>query len=584
MTGLSNLLNSEDLLNAPLKTIEQSSDQDSTKGTITPTRTLSSQSSPQLPLMSESEKSILSKTSYRPLVRLRDRLPKSKVNKKILASKRFVKLAIRRKYSTKKTKTDTKQSKLHIKSLKAGIKVKMTLSKNLFSLYHCLIPFTDDRTMYTLFNDDSSRTQMANLILSVSEKTLISRGLQLINNNVVDLNDYSNKLIRSFTNKANNTTPTFNSLDTALNTLFETKNFTLVRITRSTTDDVHGSSILKLETATPGDFNLIDDEENGDEMLHSLGKEGEVPNNLFFKKIIARPRYKSNMKIYFIPEVANYSLYTDERMLERDLYNGIIQLEFENNDLNDLNVNRSNGYSRNVFCSFCYDQVLRDYKRSLFESDVAEVSPSNVQFIAPLANPPLQLQPAAVLVPPALPAANALFPTAPKLQQSPFTQRAQSIDDTMMVSYNDQQYPPYRPSIPLNRRPSLPMPKPPPAFIQQPQSFNVVTSNSMPSMMPYPATVPNTLPLVNFNQLVPPHQHQFHPEPQPLQQPHFANHHQHQYPTLPPHLQQHPVVLPQTPRSSSVQDGVMGLLRPVNERKFPPYPDMVDTRYMSIPE
>ena len=41
-------------------------------------------------------------------------------------------------------------------------------------------------------------TQMANLNLSVSEKTLISRGLQLINNNVVDLNDYSNKLIRSF--------------------------------------------------------------------------------------------------------------------------------------------------------------------------------------------------------------------------------------------------------------------------------------------------------------------------------------------------------------------------------------------------
>ena len=147
--------------------------------------------------------------------------------------------------------------------------------------------------------------------------------------------------------------------------------------------------------------------------------------------------------------------------------------------------------------------MLRDYKRSLFESDVAEVSPSNVQFIAPLANPPLQLQPGAVLVPPALPAANALFSTAPKLQQSPFTQRAQSIDDTMMVSYNDQQYPPYRPSIPLNRRPSLPMPKPPPAFIQQPQSFNVVTSNSMPSMMPYPATVPNTLPLINFNQLVP---------------------------------------------------------------------------------
>ena len=87
MTGLSNLLNSEDLLNAPLKTIEQSSDQDSTKGTITPTRTVSSNRHQQLPLMSESEKSILSKTSYRPLVRLRDRLPKSKVNKRYLPPK-----------------------------------------------------------------------------------------------------------------------------------------------------------------------------------------------------------------------------------------------------------------------------------------------------------------------------------------------------------------------------------------------------------------------------------------------------------------------------------------------------------------
>ncbi|CAX40144.1 conserved hypothetical protein [Candida dubliniensis CD36] len=581
MSGISNLLNSEDLVNAPKKTIAHFSDGDTTKGAITPPHTSSLQSSPQLPSISESESEVStqSKTSYKPLVRLRDRLPKSKVNKNILASKKFVKLAIRRKYSTKKTKTDTKQSKLHIKSLKAGIKVKMTLSKNLFSLYHCLIPFTDDRTMYTLFKDESSINQMTNLNSSVSEKTLISRGLQLINNNVVDLNDYSNKLIRSFTSKGNNSTPTFNSLDTALNTLFETKNFTLVRITRSTTDDVHGSSILKLETATPGDFNLIDDEENGDEMLHSLGKDGEVPNNLFFKKIIARPRYKSNMKIYFIPEVANYSLYTDERMLERDLYNGIIQLEFENNDLNDLSVKRSKGYSRNVFCSFCYDGVLRDYKKSLLENDIAEVSPSNVQFMKSLTNTHASLQP------PTLPAANALFPQAPKLQQSPSNQRAQSIDDTMMVSYNDQHYPPYRSSIPLNRRPSLPMPKPPPAFIQQPQAFDVVATNTVPSMIPYPATVPNTLPLMNFKQLLPPHQHQFQQEPQLLQQQHFPNHHQHQYPTPPPHVQlQQPVILPQTPRSSSVKDGVLGLLRPINERKFQSYQDMVDKQYMSIPE
>ena len=72
-------------------------------------------------------------------------------------------------------------------------------------------------------------------------------------------------------------------------------------------------------------------------------------------------------------------------------------------------------------------------------------------------------------------------------------------------------------------------------------------------MMPYPATVPNTLPLVNFNQLVP------RTNTNSIQSHNHYNSRisNHQYPTLPPHLQQHPVVLPQTPRSSSVQDGVM---------------------------
>ena len=155
----------------------------------------------------------------------------------------------------------------------------MTLSNNLFSLYHNLIPFTDNRKFYNLFDTNDYQDEQLNSLSN--DKNLISKSLQLINNNVVDLSEYSNKILKSFTN--GNSTPTFNSLDTALNSLFGTKNFTLVRITRSTTDDVHGSTILKLETATPGDFNLIDDEENSDEMLHSLGKVNEVPNNLFLK-------------------------------------------------------------------------------------------------------------------------------------------------------------------------------------------------------------------------------------------------------------------------------------------------------------
>ncbi|CAD1808390.1 hypothetical protein FOB58_000920 [Candida parapsilosis] len=342
-------------------------------------------------------KSALPSDSHKPLFQLRDKIPKSKINKRILANKRFVKFAIRRKYSTKKKISDTRQSKLHIKSLKAGIKIKLTKCDDLFSLYHCLIPFTDERKIYSLFKDDTAIREYNETVAEYANtsdiksqsnnnmnKCLVSKGLQLIDNNVVDLTEYSNKIIKSFTSESNQSTPTFNSLDTAVNTLFNSKEFTLVRITRSTTDDIHGSSILKLETATPGDYTLIDDEENSDEMLHSLGNQGEVPNNLFFKKIIARPRYKSNMKIYFIPcDRVNYSLYTDCRSFERDLFNGILQVAFEDLeqclchgikgldkvDADDVSgVKRVFGFARNVYCTFPVEDALKRFKLSLIES------------------------------------------------------------------------------------------------------------------------------------------------------------------------------------------------------------------------
>ncbi|RCK58865.1 hypothetical protein Cantr_07574 [Candida viswanathii] len=557
MSGILDLLNADDLINRQQQAQQQQQQQSQEEpmvGLTTPTQSLSSNSSPRLPF---SPQSVLSSpqppapapkpNSNKPLVILRDQIPKSKVNRHIMNNKKFVKLAIRRKYSTKKTKTDTKQSKLHIKSLKAGIKVKMTLSNNLFSLYHNLIPFTDNRKFFTLFaDDDSSTSEFQRLNTLSNDKNLVCKSLQLINNNVVDLSEYSNKILKSFTN--GNSTPTFNSLDTALNSLFGTKEFTLIRITRSTTDDVHGSTILKLETATPGDFNLIDDEENSDEMLHSLGKTNEVPNNLFFKKIIARPRYKSNMKIYFVPECSNYSLYTDSRMLERDLYNGIIQLEFADNDnLNDLRIKKASGYNRNVYCTFPCDDVLRQYKKSLIETKSLPVEePEELK----------QEQP------------------HPKSTSPPGPVRAQSMDDSLMMMPSQ---PPQQPiGFPsLQRRPSLIMPNPPvPSFIQQHQLMNVIAGGGYPNFQQHPP-----------HQQYPPQQlqlqlQQYQREQQP-QQPQ-SNNTSPSFIHLPPPP---PVVLPQTPRSSTVREDVLGLLRPFNDTPSSsslPYQDMVNKRRMSI--
>ena len=90
--------------------------------------------------------------------------------------------------------------------------------------------------------------------------------------------------------------------------------------------------------------------------------------------------------------------------------------------LNDLM-----GIREMFFCSFV-DRVLGDYKEIVIcESDVAEVSPSNVQFIAPLANPPLQLQPGAVLVPPVVTCC-----------KCPFSQQRQNYSNHHLLKRHNQ--------------------------------------------------------------------------------------------------------------------------------------------------
>ncbi|KAK6463497.1 hypothetical protein DFJ63DRAFT_312808 [Scheffersomyces coipomensis] len=372
-------------------------------------------------------------------------LPRSKINKRYLKDKKFVKLAIRRKSISKKLGGNsnslmessinndlyqgsnkrltsssnpnllgspplsdpstiasninspiTSHSKLHIKSLEAGLRVKLTIADNLISLYHSLIPFTSKKEIQSIFENSkissvspaSSSTSSSTPSTTSSSpmfannpkfarKTLLSKSVQLIDNNLVNLSEYSNKILQQFnlynSNNGNkdsssvpvptpaSSIPTFNNLNTAVSSLFNIKDYSLIRVSRSTTDDNDGSIILKLETCKPGDLKLIDDSEYLDEMLYSLGKLGESPSNLFIKKIIARPRYKSDMKIYLIPNSTNdYSLYTDERMFERDLYNGIIDIEFDDESSEVKALKSSN---RDILVTFPFQNILTEYKR-----------------------------------------------------------------------------------------------------------------------------------------------------------------------------------------------------------------------------
>lgn len=294
------------------------------------------------------------------------KIPRSKIDKKHLGNKRMVQISIRRKSAGRKTllsETTPGISKLHFKYLEAGLRVKLTMVPSIFALYNSLMPHTNKRQIYTMVDGQSvpydlSEDKEKENAYTITGRSMSSKPLQLIDNNLVNLSGYSNKVLLAFSHKkdpeSNDLThlPTFNSLDTAVSSLFGITEYTLVRVTRSTSSDHEGSVLLKLETAKPGDHSLIDDEEFSDEMLHSIGNSYDTPNNLFIKKIVARPRYKSDMKIFFIPYSHNASLYVDERMFERDLINDVINV--------DLHPTR-----KRVFCIFNFDHILTLYKNLL---------------------------------------------------------------------------------------------------------------------------------------------------------------------------------------------------------------------------
>lgn len=294
------------------------------------------------------------------------KLPRSKVDKRFFPKERLVKIAVRRK-SSRKSSTEPVGSKLHLKSLEAALRVKLTLVPSLTALYCSLTPNTNRQPIRSLYEpsmkDGSISTPSYNYDID-QESTTKVKLVQLIDSDLVNLSGVSNKILLGFNGKTNTnanefSTPTFNSLDTAIYSLFGANNYTLVRVTRSATDEADGSLVLKLETAQPGDYLLIDDEDFADDMLHSIGKPGRRPNNLFIKKIVARPRYKSGMKIYFVPYSSNASLYVDDRMLKRDLFKGVLDLDLP--------------LQKHIATAFEYSKYVEEYKNAVDKTRYSSV-------------------------------------------------------------------------------------------------------------------------------------------------------------------------------------------------------------------
>lgn len=317
-------------------------------------------------------------------------LPKSKVDKKFFPDRKMVKIGLRRKKSGRPS-AESHGSKLHLKSLEAALRVKLTLVPSLTALYCSLTPNTNRKPIRSLHdpgvNEDSVSTPAYNYDVNQEWATKKGKSVQLIDSGLVDLSGVSNKILLAFNVHSGpivsaNSSPTFNSLDTAISTLFGTSNYTLVRVTRSATNEADGSLVLKLETAQPGDIRLIDDEDFADDMLHSIGSEGRRPNNLFIKKIVARPRYKAGMKIYFVPYACNASLYVDSRMLERDLYNGVIDTDIP--------------FLKYVATAFESSRIVDEFKSAVAKScyssvPVSLLAPGPIQKVDEISNPPLKL-------------------------------------------------------------------------------------------------------------------------------------------------------------------------------------------------
>lgn len=156
--------------------------------------------------------------------------------------------------------------------------------------------------------------------------------------------------------------PMYKDINLAIQELFGVPEYTLLRVTRAAAFEKTGAIVLKMETIKPGDP-WIDDDEFDLRLMYKLFSTDDVPGSTiessptssetdqitttFLKKKIARPRYKSYMRIYLLPRDTNVVMYTRESMLRRDIVNGTLKLH-DNTD------------PRLILTSFDYTNVLRE--------------------------------------------------------------------------------------------------------------------------------------------------------------------------------------------------------------------------------
>lgn len=318
-----------------------------------------------------------------------DKLFRSRVHPALLRNRKLLDIALRRKLAPKRTSTAANCGlKLHRKLLEAGLRVRLISAPSIYEIYYQLMPLSaQSKQLFRVVADDSQRSLKTENVTSelaamrhagsqgsrglaavikgenggngpspdisngsprimpstatfLQPGKLLGKTVRLIDNNLVDLAGVPSKVLRTLTydksttelglsvlDKPEEMVRTFNNLDTAISSLFRVPKYSLIRVTKSAATNTEGSGLVKLETAKPGDPELIDDGEFIEDMVASLGEPNLLPSNLFIKKVVARPRYKVDMKLYFVPTDIPLLFYVDPRSFERDLINGIIDLE-----------------------------------------------------------------------------------------------------------------------------------------------------------------------------------------------------------------------------------------------------------------
>ncbi|GME84842.1 unnamed protein product [Ambrosiozyma monospora] len=100
---------------------------------------------------------------------------------------------------------------------------------------------------------------------------------------------------------------------------------------------------MNLKDVSRMQHNDDDDQLDPYEQDMLIGRPGDPVTPTFLKKKVARPRYKSNMRIYVLPRYTNCIMYSQESMLKRDLLNGTLRLKKD---------------KRLITCGFHYENTL----------------------------------------------------------------------------------------------------------------------------------------------------------------------------------------------------------------------------------